>query len=153
MGSALPAPAAAGLRPPDPEGWAASLAPPVARLDRLLKELARRRIGAGDGVLELRRALTASGETYLLVARAAEALFRLGGEAELARRLRPKAKRCRKRAGVVRTMAPWWYLAVAVYRRLIGMIARGVEAAKHRADSKKTRGFRLSRGLKKPPHL
>ncbi len=148
---ALPAPVA-GLEP-DPRSWARSLAPPAARLDRLLKELERRRVGAGDGVLELRRALTTSGETYLSVARAAEALFQLGGEKELARRLRPKAKRGRQRAGVVRTMAPWWYLAVAVYRRLIGMIARGVEAAKHRADSKKTRGLRLSRGLKKPPHL
>ncbi len=149
---ALPASPAAGLSP-DPEGWAASLAPPAARLDRLLKELERRRIGAGDGVIELRRALTACGETYLSVARAVEALFRLGGEEELARRLRPKAKRRPQRAGVVRTVAAWWRAVVAVYRRLRAMIARGVETAKNQANSKKNRAFRLSRGLKKPPHL
>ncbi len=146
---ALPA-SPAGLES-DPRGWARSLAPPAARLDRLLKELERRRVGAGDGVLELRRTLDACAETYLLVARTAEALFRLGGEQELARRLRPKVKRSRRRAGTVRAAASWWRAAVAVFRRLRGMIVRGVEAAKNRADLAKTRAFPLSRGSKKPP--
>ncbi len=149
---ALPAPAIAGLEP-DPEAWARSLRPPAARLDRLLKELERRRIGAGDGVLEQRRALGACEATYLLVARAAEALFCLAGEDELARRLRPKAKRIRKRSGIVRTVTTWWCAAVAFFQRLRRGLAGGVERLRDWADGREPAGFRPSRRFLKAPDL
>ncbi len=149
----LPEPAA-GLEP-DPEGWARSLRPPMVRLDRLLKELERRRIGAGDGVLEQRRALAACDQTCLLVARTAEALFRLAGEKELARRLRPKAnrRRRRRRSGVVQAVVNGWSAVVAAWQQLRGLVARSAEAVRNWADLRKPAAFRLARGSLKTPDV
>ena len=134
----LPEPLIAGLAP-DPKGWARSLRPAMERLERLLKELERRRIGASDGVLEQRKALEACDETYMLVARTAEALFRLGGEKELARRLRPKVKQRRKRPTIVQTLTN----RVVCDRRDVPAAAK-VRHAEHR------NGTQLDRIAKKP---
>ncbi len=125
----------------------------MERLERLLKELARRRVGASGGVLEQRRALAACEETYLLVARAAEALLRLGGEQELARRLRPKVKRKPRRPAIVRVAVSWWPAVVAVFRRLRGFVAGRVETVANWTVFQKTRILRLARGLPKAPNV
>ncbi len=138
---------------PDPEGWVRSLKSPMVRLDRLVGELERRRIGASDGVLEQQRAMAACDETYLLVARTAEALFRLGGEKELARRLRPKARRKRKRPAIVRIVTSWWFLVVAAYQQVRGIVAGRVEAARKWAESREAAIFRLARGFPKTRNL
>ncbi len=148
----LPAPRASGLKP-DPEGWVRSLAPPMLRLDRLVGELERRRVGAGDGVLEQRRALQTCGETYLLVARAAEALLRLGGEKELARRLRSKVRRQHKRPVVVATAGGWWRSGAVLLHRLHGLVVGGAVAVRGWAESRNPRLFRLARGSSKASNL
>ena len=140
---ALPAPPAAGLTP-DPESWARCLKPLAERLELLLAERERRRVGAGDGVIEQRRAIRECGETCGLVARTAEALFRLGGEQKLARRLRPKRRARRQRPAIVRAAAGWWLELVAAVRRLRGG-ARHAEAALRWAQIKKAAVFRLAR--------
>ena len=139
----LPEPQAAGLTP-DVGGWVRSLAAPAARLGRLVTELECRRVGAGDGVLEQRRSLAACDQTYLRVARTAEALFSLAGETELARRLRPKAqrKRKRKRPAIVRMAMSWWRMAVAVYQRLRRWVADRAETL---ADARKSAASRQRR--------
>ena len=158
----LPEPLAPGLAP-DVEGWVRRLTLPTERLDRLWTELERRRIGASDGVLEQRRAMAACDETYLLVARSAEALFRLGGEKELARRLRPKAKRQRKRPAAVQVAVSWWSAALAVFLQVRGFAVRCAQAMRRWADSRKAAGvaseertsrhFRLARGCLKAPNV
>ncbi len=126
----LPRTPAAGLEP-DPVRWAKSLRPPMRRLDRLLKERERRRLGASDGVLEQRRALQACEATYLLVARTAEALLRLAGENELARRLR----------------------GAITWARLRRLLARGAGRTSSWAESRKALVFQLARGSLKAPNL
>ncbi len=157
----LPAPLAPGLVP-DVAGWVGRLKPLSARLENLLSELERRRIGADDGVIEQRREMAACDETYLLVAHTAEALFRLAGEMELARRLRPKAKRTRRRPAIVRVVVAWWSAAIAVLSRLRGCVVRGAERVRNSADSLKTLGsrrrrangrFALARGCLKAPNV
>ena len=148
----LPEPLAPGLVP-DVEGWVESLKPLVSHLDQLLKELERRRVGAGDGVIEQRRAMAACDETYLLVARTAEALFRLGGENELARRLRPKVERTRKPSPIAPATTDWWAAAVAAGRRLCGFVARSAETVLDWMDSPKPLASRLARRSPKTPNL
>jgi len=104
-------------------------------------------------VLDQRRALKASDETYLRVAQTAEALFRLAGEKELARRLRPKARSKRQRPAIVRAAVGWWYSLVAVFHRLRGLAVQGVETARRWADFEKARVFRLARGFPNAPNV
>ena len=147
----VPEPLITGLKP-DPEGWVRALKPGAERLERLLKELVRRRVGASDGVLEQRRALQSFDETYLLVARTAEALLRLGGEKELARRLRPKtpggvgappARRQQRRPAIVGMAMSWWCALIASFRQLRGWVAGSINSLT----------FRLARGLRKAPKV
>ncbi len=133
----LPEPRLAGLTP-DPEGWVRSLKPPAARLDRLVNETERRRIGASDGVLEQQRALAAFDETYLRVAQTAEALLRLGGEKELARRLRPKARRKTRRPAIVQLAVSWWCAVAGAFQQLRGIVARSIGAARDWVDVRKS---------------
>lgn len=148
----LPEPLAAGLRP-EPESWIRSLKSPMKRLGRLVREIEQYRIGASDGVIEQHRALAACDETYLLVARTAEDLFRLGGEKELARRLRPKAKRIRKRSAPTRGVMSWWCALVAAFERLRGWAVISAERVGFQVDWREVRGFRLARRSLKPPNL
>ncbi len=149
---ALPAPLIAGLAP-DPKRWIETLKPRVERLERLLEERLRRRVGATDGVLAQRQALQACDETYLRVAHAAEALLRLGGERELARRLRPKAKRKPRRPAIVRAAVSWWSAAVTVLRRVGMLVAGGLGRVRRWADWRKPAGFRLAGRFPKPPNV
>ena len=142
----LPESRAAELTP-DVDVWVRSLKAPAARLDRLLTEMERRRVGAGDGVLEQRRALDACDETYLQVARTAEALFALAGEKELARRLRPTVKRQRKRPEIVRMTVSWWLATVVVLKRLRRWLADRAVAVRHWADPRQIAVFPLARGF------
>ncbi len=144
----LPEPLITGLSP-DPEGWVKCLKPKGERLERLIQEIARRCVGASDGVLAQRRALADCDETYLLVARTAEALLRLGGEKELARRLRPKAKRKPRRPAMVRMAVGWWCALVAVYHRMRGAVVNSVERARNWTNLRKTAVSRLARGFPK----
>ena len=148
----LPEPSAADLVP-DVDGWVHRLTPPMKRLEWLVQERERRRVGAGDGVLDQRRALAACDETYLRVAHAAEALFRLAGEEELARRLRPKAKRPRRRSSIVRTAVSWWLAVVEAFQRLRGFMANRVETVRSWAKSREGAGYRLARGFPKTPNV
>ena len=77
----------------DPTALADSLRPALEDLERLLKEIAGRRVAVIDGIAECRHALESCDATYLHVARTAEAIFVLAGQDELARRLRPKERR------------------------------------------------------------
>ncbi len=149
---ALPEPQLAGLTP-DPEGWVRALKSPMMRLDRLVNELERRRIGASDGVLEQHRALAACDESYLLVAQTAEALFRLGGEKELARRLRPNARRKRKRPAIVQLAVSWWRSVVAAFQQVRGFVVRRLGTVWSWTEVKKSLIFRLARGFPKAPNV
>ena len=104
-------------------------------------------------MLEQRKALEACDETYLLVARTAEALFRLGGEKELARRLRPKVKPRRKRPTIVQALTTKWCAMVTMFQRLRRFVTRSTETARNWIELRKALALQLARGSLKIPNV
>ncbi|MCP3963545.1 MAG: hypothetical protein GY719_37390 [bacterium] len=143
----LPDPELPGLRP-DPAGWVERLRPGLLCLERSLAELEHRRVTAQDEVQRRRRALEACDDTTLRVARAAEALFALAGEDELARRLRPKTrKRARIQVRAVAALRPRaWAASALVWLERLPRRLTGAAKAPERHERRQTADSSLARG-------